>query len=262
VPYKDYQKQLAANRKSRLKAKLKDPEGFRRKRHEQHLLDIEKRRANPQLGNAFREKDARKQKERRDAIRAVTPYKVPRLDLPQEIKGASYKYPKIYRSWRGRTMKDRNPAKYRKELDASNVARNRRYSTEQGRAKRLAEKIALFDLFGGKCKCCGENELHLLTLDHVFNDGHQERKVIPQSALRRKILKGQISDLSRYQALCWNCNLGKRTAGGVCPHDIRRAAISLAVCAWISGNPFFNNEIFQPEPKPPQPFVGSKRIPL
>jgi hypothetical protein len=73
--------------------------------------------------------------------------------------------------------------------------------------------------------CCGEVESVFLTIDHVQNNGaEQRRRGIYGSGLykwlkRMKYPKG-------YQILCWNCNEAKRILGA-CPH-LRRKAWKIA----------------------------------
>ena len=72
--------------------------------------------------------------------------------------------------------------------------------------------------YGNACRCCGIRQFEFLTLDHVYNDGHIERKMIPSPlTLYRKILERRGKD-RRYQLLCWNCNLAKAKYG-LCPHQ-------------------------------------------
>ena len=67
---------------------------------------------------------------------------------------------------------------------------------------------------GGKCRCCGETEPVFLTLDHVQNDGHKDRKLARHLLMARVEAEGFPPD--RYQILCWNCNAAKAMGG--CPH--------------------------------------------
>lgn len=83
-------------------------------------------------------------------------------------------------------------------------------------------KKIIFDHFGSKCACCGEAEVAFLTLDHINNDGHIQRKNDPNGGVNfyRRVAKLVLAgnppkDL---QILCRNCNWGKHSNGGVCPH--------------------------------------------
>lgn len=74
---------------------------------------------------------------------------------------------------------------------------------------------------GGKmcCACCGESIPEFLTVDHINNDGTQERKMSASGGHHnyRKIIKKHFPN--GYQILCYNCNCGRaRTKDKVCPH--------------------------------------------
>ena len=74
------------------------------------------------------------------------------------------------------------------------------------------------------CVCCGEAMLNFLTLDHIFNDGFKDRKREGKTTgiLQYEKLKRQgYPNKERFQVLCYNCNCGKGTNGGVCPHKQR-----------------------------------------
>jgi hypothetical protein len=94
--------------------------------------------------------------------------------------------------------------------------RRRHRAYNRRRENRTREE--LLDLYGARCQCCGVRFRQFLTLDHLFNDGHIERRRIRTSyILYRRILTGKASK-DRYQLLCYNCNLSKAHYG-VCPHQ-------------------------------------------
>lgn len=77
-----------------------------------------------------------------------------------------------------------------------------------------------------KCACCGENEYLFLCIDHINNDGGEQRK-----RLNKGINTGtspskiyQWLRVNKYpdtvQVLCHNCNWGKRY--GTCPHKLHK----------------------------------------
>ena len=100
---------------------------------------------------------------------------------------------------------------------------NRVYGTRH-RSKWLKEAHqTIFDWYGKKCSCCGENEQLFLTIDHINNDGAKLRRSFPRSGtsfylwLARQIRKKSAPiDL---QTLCYNCNCGKQRNKGICPHQ-------------------------------------------
>lgn len=88
-------------------------------------------------------------------------------------------------------------------------------------------KAECFAAYGDKCVCCGETIPAFLTLDHPNNDGAAHRKSLGFIAgkcgdgvgthlYRRLKLQGWPPIV---QLMCWNCNLGKRCNGGICPHQ-------------------------------------------
>lgn len=86
-------------------------------------------------------------------------------------------------------------------------------------ANKLKKRI--FDFYGWECNCCKENEKKFLTIDHIYNDGFQDKS---HKGFRRSgyIFYKSIIDNNypkTYQILCWNCNCGKQINGGICPHN-------------------------------------------
>lgn len=80
-------------------------------------------------------------------------------------------------------------------------------------------KAMVMDHYGKECNCCGESELLFLTIDHINNDGHLQRRAPGQSSHNN--IYGWLvrnSFPSGFQVLCMNCNHGKHRNGGTCPH--------------------------------------------
>ena len=95
-------------------------------------------------------------------------------------------------------------------------------------------KQQFLEMYGYVCACCGEFNPKFLTLDHIKNDGADERafivwdgppqfkKPMPRMSyrptmhfLRDAVLKYQPE---KYQILCFNCNCARAHNDGVCPH--------------------------------------------
>lgn len=94
--------------------------------------------------------------------------------------------------------------------------------------KRYSRKLRsrVINLLGNQCVCCGEKIPEFLTIDHINNDGHLDRKSLGTGgsrALYRKVLRELLNDINnpreRYRLLCYNCNLGRQRSGGICPHE-------------------------------------------
>jgi hypothetical protein len=83
----------------------------------------------------------------------------------------------------------------------------------------------LLDIYGRECVCCGFNERLALVIDHVNNNGHQDRA---QHGGHRQLyfwLSNQ-PKLPDYQILCANCNTMKQRNQGVCPHETERGELA------------------------------------
>lgn len=68
-----------------------------------------------------------------------------------------------------------------------------------------------------RCVCCFETTFKFLTLDHVYNDGKQDRESC-KNAVFQKLKREGFPNKDKYQVLCFNCNFGKAVNKGVCPH--------------------------------------------
>ena len=79
-------------------------------------------------------------------------------------------------------------------------------------------RAAVVALYGGKCKCCDEDDPAFLHLDHARGGGRAHRKKVgAQSIYREALLQGPSA--GKYRLLCANCNLAK-ARGLACPHEV------------------------------------------
>jgi hypothetical protein len=85
--------------------------------------------------------------------------------------------------------------------------------------KRISIKEEVFKQYGGKCKCCGEDNIIFLTIDHISNDGAKHRKNIASNMIYNWLKKHGFPK-DNYQILCFNCNFAKQF--GECPHKSRK----------------------------------------
>ncbi|KKK99417.1 hypothetical protein LCGC14_2632970 [marine sediment metagenome] len=83
-------------------------------------------------------------------------------------------------------------------------------------SERKKRKLLIFDHYGNKCTCCGENHPLLLNVDHINNDAKQKNHRNNTDMFYKGIIDENFP--SCYQLLCWNCNMGKYLNGGICPH--------------------------------------------
>ena len=69
-------------------------------------------------------------------------------------------------------------------------------------------RLQIMEKLGGViCVWCGNTDYRVLTIDHINNDGKQERKKLKRDALYKKILSHSEDEMKKkYQILCRNCN--------------------------------------------------------
>lgn len=80
-------------------------------------------------------------------------------------------------------------------------------------------KSDVFTAYGNKCTCCGELEKSFLSIDHVNGGGNAHRKLLNGNFylwLRKNKFPKE-----GFALLCFNCNLGRRINGGICPHKLK-----------------------------------------
>jgi len=75
-------------------------------------------------------------------------------------------------------------------------------------------RVDVISAYGNKCKCCGEDRLPFLQLDHKNDDGNKHRKEVGRTQVYIWARKNDYPD--NLQVLCANCNTAKRF--GICPH--------------------------------------------
>lgn len=102
------------------------------------------------------------------------------------------------------------------------------------REKRLNHiKDVVFEHYGGwHCACCGEDERAFLTIDHMNNDGAEDRRngLGAGSKFYQWLFANDMPD--GFQVLCRNCNWGKHVGGGVCPHKSHAPKEGSPLNAW------------------------------
>lgn len=86
--------------------------------------------------------------------------------------------------------------------------------------KRDAIKKRFLAHYGGACKCCSEDNSRLLTAEHINNDGKKHsnkngRRYTGHNLYLALEKEGYPDDIT---VLCFNCNVGSRNNGGICPH--------------------------------------------
>jgi hypothetical protein len=89
-------------------------------------------------------------------------------------------------------LRDKNPDKY----------------NAQSRKAKIKDKLKLFLMYGNTCAICGFSDMRALSLDHVKNNGNEERRL---HGIRGtyKLAKEKL-DLEQYRILCMNCQFIER----------------------------------------------------
>jgi hypothetical protein len=154
----------------------------------------------------------------------------------QRNREASARYRERNREKFNQRMRDWREANRDKDREHKREYRNRKIANgtpeevaalramESEKTKRSQDRCRaqVFEAYGGyKCNCCGETEQLFLSIDHVHNDGAQERKagLYSGSGTAFYIWLRKNKFPPGYQVLCMNCQVGKHKNGGVCPHQ-------------------------------------------
>jgi hypothetical protein len=164
------------------------------------------------------------------------------LDLtPEQLKRqrnneAGARYRERNREKFNQRMRDWREANRSKDREHKREHRNRKIANgtpEEVAALRAAESAKtkrnqdrcrdqVYNAYGGyRCNCCNETERMFLSIDHMDNNGAEERKSGKYngggSAFYNWLRKNNFP--VGYQVLCMNCQVGKHKNGGVCPHQ-------------------------------------------
>lgn len=105
-------------------------------------------------------------------------------------------------------------------------------STRRFRIKQKVVKI-----LGGGCAQCDVNDILVLCIDHIHNDGKCDRAATNSITLMRNIIKH--GDQGKYQCLCFNCNLRKEILKDRY-HEQIGALKECSTCKKILDKSFFN----------------------
>lgn len=91
------------------------------------------------------------------------------------------------------------------------------HQLEQKREYRKKVRTTVLQKYGGVCVCCNEAEEKFLGIDHILNDGKEDRKSKGTGYGFYLYLYKTEPDHNRYQVMCHNCNFAKGHYGS-CPH--------------------------------------------
>ena len=96
---------------------------------------------------------------------------------------------------------------------------NKEKISKQKKERHIKNKKIVFEYYGNKCECCGEDDFDLLTIDHKNGNGNKHRKdnkISGSTNMYNWLIKNNFP--KEFQTLCRNCNCGK-SHYGVCPHN-------------------------------------------
>lgn len=103
-----------------------------------------------------------------------------------------------------RKRKRENMRRYRAE-------RPEHYAAQSRKAKAKL-KSQLFELYGHECSICGYDDKRALTLDHINNNGSEERKELGERGVYYKAREKHSP--GEYRILCMNCQFIERHKHG------------------------------------------------
>ena len=151
--------------------------------------------------------------------------------MPQKWKGGQVAAQKRYRDNHREKRNAQKREHYRKNWDkirakqdeyrAKNKEKIYAYNKNWITNYRAKLKRETLRAYGNKCICCGEKNPIFLTLDHINNDGKEHRKKFPTTMSLQVWLKKNSWPKNIIQILCFNCNLGRKQNGGICPHKMK-----------------------------------------
>ena len=157
------------------------------------------RKKNREAARRYREKDPERQRRRMREWRAANREKAREQS----------------REWRNRKLAKASPEEEERIRQA-----------ERDKTKRNQDRVRreVFDAYGGfVCACCGETEPKFLSIDHINNNGAEQRRNRDYgssgTAFYLWLRKNAFPE--GYQVLCMNCQVGKHRNGGVCPHQCK-----------------------------------------
>lgn len=68
------------------------------------------------------------------------------------------------------------------------------------------------------CSCCGESIQILLTIDHMNDNGAEQRKYEDLNSFKLVMWLIKNNFPPGFQVMCFSCNSGRYLNGGICPH--------------------------------------------
>ncbi len=111
----------------------------------------------------------------------------------------------------------------RKAYDIVWEASHKELRNKKNKEYRANLKKQVYDHYKRRCTCCGETEEIFLSVDHINEDGAEQRRIVGNGRKRwgggeatyTWIIRHNFPDT--FQILCINCNWAKSRGG--CPHQ-------------------------------------------
>lgn len=108
------------------------------------------------------------------------------------------------------------------------------------RYDRIKSRLEALRHYGGErpcCKCCGEDKYEFLMLDHINDNGHEQRKLAGGGSVALNKWLKRNKWPTGIEVSCHNCNLA-REFYGICPHKVKDYKNVITVeCAFARTNP-------------------------
>jgi ribosomal protein L37E len=115
-----------------------------------------------------------------------------------------------YKKWY-EANKDRARAQKREIMKRLRKENPEKYASHCRESQRRL-KHSLYNVYGHKCALCGFEDKRALTLDHIKNNGAQERAEFGERGVYRRALKPE--NYLEYRILCMNCQFIARHQAG------------------------------------------------
>ena len=110
------------------------------------------------------------------------------------------------------------------KIAAINAKAREKYGPEYWREHHQRLKREMVAAYGGKCECCGEDEITFLSLDHADGGGSRHRTAHGNSRIIRDLRDAgwpRVTEYGSLRLLCMNCQFGYMH-GRTCPHQLKK----------------------------------------
>lgn len=169
---------------------------------------------------AYYRKNIEKMRARGRVARTKDPEKFRRRERARYARNQ----PKIRASATAYYYRNREKILIKKNAD---YEKNAPQIKEQAREYRIRARRLAMNAYGGAiCRCCGEDTLEFLAVDHINGGGNQHRKKNNAIGTMFYVWLRKNKYPSGFQVLCHSCNQAKGFYG-TCPHTQMKTPIDL-----------------------------------